>query len=1048
MPLPPPDYYSHAKKFIYVEGHYQKPSGKASLWQRIRIDEIDQLRKKSNNYNVFCTVQQFESQISRDGELQYTPMYFDFDSNPAKGIPFSQAQKDARAVIDFFTIGYGIDKTELRVFFSGNKGFHIFIHPVVIGTEPHIESSYIYKQVALFLKAHLQLKSLDDKSIYSIKRQMRLNNSMHHTSGLFKIELDYSEVTMPESEIRALAKKPRTLYDDDEFLQLNPNERVKEFFEEYRRVYERQKNIERLKPQKIIQKSDTYPVCVKDLLDNSIRESGTRNLATMCLSCFFKDQGYPIKDTKAILLDWMKRIPKNMTTTKNESILKASTVSCLASVYSNKNYHFVCNVMRSLSKDIKCDWSLCKITNEHDQEPENAIILSLNEASYKEYIRKKIQVNALVAGKSATPYGVPSRIQYTCEPEIKIKTCQDCFLNKMGGHYELVLTSRHGVYLELIQCTKGAQYIALKKYLGLKDCKRVNIVEVDMENIEEVLLSPEVEKIQSSSNDNMDYIIRKAYYIGKDLSHNEEIQFTGYTHPDPKTQQLVHMFSQFQSSETSLSKFKLTPDLRKRFKIFQLEKGQTIQEKLDEIYYDLECNILHIWQRRPMLFAMDLAYHSVLHFYYYKDLVKGWLDIFILGDSGQAKSDMFLKLQNHYGLGVRVAGETAKRTGLGWTWIQANKQWSVRFGVIPSNDKRLLCIDETAGIDGDTLAALTDMRSTGVADARGGPVAAKASARTRLIWMSNTKEGKQLSNYTWGVTTIPKIFTHNEDVRRLDFAIAVASGDVPLDEIHRRYGSKSDVHHKYTSDACHNLVLFAWTRNAKQVNFTDEALSAISRATMRLGEVYSAVIPLVENSVQHKKIARIATALAARLYSVDEQTGETIIVKQEHVDYVVDYIDREYKKRRLDYADFSDNNPVEFTKNKFMRLKSRMVMFEDYKNITSLLISTRQVSETFIRAISKYDKDAAHDFLSWMLSEKICTSKGRYNTLTDAGATFLKQMCGKEPEPVIQSIDTIDDIISTDDLIDNAEVIREVESEDQRQDATGSVATGEIPEEE
>ena len=52
------------------------------------------------------------------------------------------------------------------------------------------------------------------------------------------------------------------------------------------------------------------------------------------------------------------------------------------------------------------------------------------------------------------------------------------------------------------------------------------------------------------------------------------------------------------------------------------------------------------------------------------------------------------------------------------------------------------------------------------------------------------------------------------------------------------------------------------------------------------------------------KLAKIAVAAAARVFSTDEK-GEKVIVKKCHVDYVVDFLERIYSKPSLDYKGYS-----------------------------------------------------------------------------------------------------------------------------------------------
>jgi hypothetical protein len=78
----------------------------------------------------------------------------------------------------------------------------------------------------------------------------------------------------------------------------------------------------------------------------------------------------------------------------------------------------------------------------------------------------------------------------------------------------------------------------------------------------------------------------------------------------------------------------------------------------------------------------------------------------------------------------------------------------------------------------------------------------------------------------------------------------------------------------------------------------------LSEAT-RMGRRYHPAIPLVEPADQRLKLARLAAACAARVHSTDP-TGEQVIVKQEHVAFVVGFLERVYNGRSMAYGEYSD----------------------------------------------------------------------------------------------------------------------------------------------
>ncbi len=214
---------------------------------------------------------------------------------------------------------------------------------------------------------------------------------------------------------------------------------------------------------------------------------------------------------------------------------------------------------------------------------------------------------------------------------------------------------------------------------------------------------------------------------------------------------------------------------------------------------------------------------------------------------------------------------------------------------------RLLVIDETQGLQANQIEALSDVRATGVAEITKIRTE-RTNARCRIVWLANPSTGRPLAQYNQGVLAIKDVFRKPEDIRRLDFALATATGDVDLREINARHGAP--VPPRYSSEACRSLVLWAWSRTSDQVSFTPEATEAILAAAMDFGQRYHPSIPIVEPADQRLKFARLAAATAARMYSTDS-TGEILEVHPSHVAFVRSYLDKIFDSRGMSYLEYS-----------------------------------------------------------------------------------------------------------------------------------------------
>jgi hypothetical protein len=674
--------------------------------------------------------------------------------------------------------------------------------------------------------------------------------------------------------------------------------------------------------------------------------------------------------------------------------------------------------MRSLG-DIQCEYEKCEIANEEDQKPEKEIILHLSEASNACYMHKKIKTKVLVAGKDTSPYLVPKRVQLTCQPEIdkEDSKCHNCKLAKQGGHYEFELNEHDALLLECIQCTTTQQLSVLKRLIESTKCNKVRLSILDTGNVEELEITPEIDRqmdLSKSGNGCEEYVTRKAYYIGHNMPLNQEVELACYTYADPRTQHAVHLFSEYSSAETSLSGFKMDAHKFKELSVFHAKAHETIKDKIEQIHKDLEINVHHIWQRTPLFVAFDLVYHSVLSFYFQGEpLRKGWTELLVLGDSGQAKTSAIQKIADHYGFGYRISGETARRTGLAYTWHQTANRWSVSFGIIPRNDKRIVIIDEAGGIDDEELSKLTDMRSEGIADATGGPIPARTFARTRLIWMSNTKDGTPLSETPYPVTAIMKIFKRAEDVRRFDLAIAVRSGDVPDSVIHQLMVHREKREHIYTSYLCRNLILWAWTRKADQIIIDEATEKEILETAMYMSKKYSSLIPLVEPSDQRNKIARLSVAIACRVFSTDD--GTNVLVKPEHVKFVSEFLQLQYDGYALDYFNYSRLNKREFLDEEFDVVYNEFKIYPDSSLVADTLTKTGYFSKHTLEDLIGYDKDMTHKLLKFFHSHNLLKQTKSSYKLTTAGISFLKKYFTMHPIGFSSRLQETDPLLTADD---------------------------------
>jgi hypothetical protein len=383
-----------------------------------------------------------------------------------------------------------------------------------------------------------------------------------------------------------------------------------------------------------------------------------------------------------------------------------------------------------------------------------------------------------------------------------------------------------------------------------------------------------------------------------DTPPNNTVAVTGALQPNPKTQGNEFLAHELQLMETSVDRFSLDGDAIKLMKRFQ---GEDPLRKVAEINKTLAEHVTRIHGRPEMHALMDLTFHSVLSFSFAGEMInRGWLESLIVGDTRTGKSLAAQRLVQHYGAGEIISCEAASFAGvIGGLQQLGGRDWAVTWGVVPINDKRLVVLDEISGLTYEEIGQMSDIRSSG--QAKLVKIQQEMTwARTRLLWLGNPRNAT-MANYTYGVDAIRPLIGNAEDIARFDLAMAVTLHDVPAEVINRPV-EESKL--RYTAEACHTLLMWAWTRTADQVVFRAATERAIFDAANEMGRLYMEEPPLVQAANIRIKLARLAAAIAARTFSTNAKC-EQVIVLPEHVEAAVKFTNKLYGMETFGYRERS-----------------------------------------------------------------------------------------------------------------------------------------------
>ncbi|MDD5529952.1 MAG: hypothetical protein PHX21_07975 [bacterium] len=322
--------------------------GSKKLWERISVDMIPTYQQQMGNTDIGVTMQRFAKPTFTEGEVSIMPLVFDLDKeeNPAAAI------EEAKILLNYFFKQWDLNNEQVRVFFSGKKGIHIVIPEEVLGIKPQLNLCILHKKLTMDISSSLELKTTD-MSIYRSRGLLRLPNSLHSESNLYKIELYPQELFNQDLvSIRDSAKTPRGPLTHTDPLGLN--ETAAEEYSKWAKdaVIEKQLKF-------------SYP-CLDSLYYNGVTGFRQRHLATLALAIYFRQNLRFLElETFNALIDWNKQNVKFSNEPNFNDIIKEVKAQ-VRKVYM-ESYKLGCkDGLVALTLREYCDKTNCKLGNLHD----------------------------------------------------------------------------------------------------------------------------------------------------------------------------------------------------------------------------------------------------------------------------------------------------------------------------------------------------------------------------------------------------------------------------------------------------------------------------------------------------------------------------------------------------------------------------------------------------------------------------------------------------------------------------------------------------------
>ena len=410
-----------------------------------------------------------------------------------------------------------------------------------------------------------------------------------------------------------------------------------------------------------------------------------------------------------------------------------------------------------------------------------------------------------------------------------------------------------------------------------------------------------------------------------------------------------------------------------------------VTNKFNEIADDLTYNVTRMYGRQDIIIASDLVFHSVISFPFRGEMIdKGWTEAIIIGDTGSGKSKTLERLHRHYRVGEFITGEDVSRAGLIGGMQQLGGRWTITWGRYVRQNREQCTIDETQNLAPEDIANMTGMRSSGIAELTL-IHQARTEAKVRAIWLGNPRGNRFMNTYSQGIRAVKDLIGKLDDIRRFDIGVACGIDEIPIDDYNK--AKYKTVEHVYTSDKCHDLIMWAWSRKAEDVKFVEDSDLMILEVAKELGDMYTSQIPLVNYSEMREKLARLAVAAAVRVFSTDD-SFQKVLVKPEHVEFIREFLLRCYNKPTMGYDIYTNVIKAEQTledEEKVLELIS-----EQGENFVNCLLQYDYLTMSDVMDFTGDDRDGAKETISFLVRNRCIKKFHAQYTKTPAFIKLLR----------------------------------------------------------
>ena len=288
----------------------------------IPIEELRAIASYFRDYDVYTSIFLYPEELLSQANEKFSVadyegyvlshyLFFDIDNKDVR-----TSQIVAQKLLSFLYEYWQVCKEGVSIAFSGKKGFHIGVQSSLFGeilpaTDLNLTFDKLRRELAAC--SGLENENSIDYSIGDRSRLWRLLNTIHGSSGLYKVQLSASEIfSMNVDQIKQIDRKPRPPINTDAtglipIEYAGPNDEAVDFYQNVVTKTQQKKNIEKIpviNRLPVTSKAGKSFCQARNKIFNSRIPEGIRNKCLIRLASSLRVAGYEKDASIMLLLDW------------------------------------------------------------------------------------------------------------------------------------------------------------------------------------------------------------------------------------------------------------------------------------------------------------------------------------------------------------------------------------------------------------------------------------------------------------------------------------------------------------------------------------------------------------------------------------------------------------------------------------------------------------------------------------------------------------------------------------------------------------------------